>query len=118
MQIFGLFQTRGAPYVIYIDNTAELSRRHWPDWVAVEGRALERLYDWERQLYGQALHVFAQGTPHADSVTSFYGVPEERVSVVGGGANFEVLPELPSGPARAARSCSWAATGRARAARA
>jgi alpha-maltose-1-phosphate synthase len=98
VQIFGLFHTQGAPYVVYIDNTIELSRRHWPDWVPVEGRALERLYAWERGIYRDALHVFAQGTPHAESVTSFYGVPEERVSVVGGGANFEVLPELPAEP--------------------
>lgn len=95
VQIFGLFQTQGAPYVVYIDNTIELSRQHWPRWVGVEGKALERLYEWERPIYQDALHVFAQGTPHAESVVSFYGVPEERVSVVGGGANFETLPDLP-----------------------
>jgi glycosyltransferase involved in cell wall biosynthesis len=98
VQIFGLFHTQGAPYVIYIDNTNELSRRHWPEWVGVEGGALERLYAWEREVYRGALHVFAQGTPHARSAVSFYGVPEERVSVVGGGANFETLPEPPAGP--------------------
>jgi alpha-maltose-1-phosphate synthase len=96
-QVFGLFQTRGAPYVLYVDNTAELSRRHWPRWVAVEGADLERLYAWERRLYGEALHVFAQGSPHADSVVSFYGVPRERTSVVGGGANFDPLPTLEGG---------------------
>jgi glycosyltransferase involved in cell wall biosynthesis len=93
-QVFGLFQTRGAPYVLYIDNTIELSRRHWPAWVEAGPRDLERLYAWERRLYGDALHVFAQGSPHADSVVSFYGVPRERTSVVGGGANFVPLPEL------------------------
>ena len=55
---------------------------------------LERIYAWERRLYGDALHVFAQGSPHADSVVDFYGVPCERTSVVGGGANFVPLPEL------------------------
>jgi len=93
LQVFGLFHTHGAPFALYVDNTAELSRRHWPAWVAVEGRALERLYAWERRLYRDALHVFSQGTPAARSVVSFYGVPEDRVSVVGGGANFDVLPE-------------------------
>ena len=68
VQIFGLFRTRSARYVLYIDNTVELSRRHWPEWVAVEGRALERLYDWERRLYREALLVFSQGTPAARSV--------------------------------------------------
>ena len=98
VQIFGVFRTRGARYVLYIDNTIQLSRSHWPYWVPVEGRALERLYEWERRLYGDALHVFTQGTPAAQSVISFYDVPEERVSVVGGGANFDVLPDPPGGP--------------------
>ena len=97
VQIFGLFHTQGAPYVMYIDNTNELSRRHWPEWVPVEGRALERLYDWERGLYRGALHIFTQGSEHASSVVSFYGVPEERVTTVGAGANFAVLPELRHG---------------------
>jgi len=97
-QVFGLFRTRGAPYALYIDNTVELSQRHWPGWAGVEGKQLERLYDWERELYGEALHVFAQGSPHADSVISHYGVPAERVSVVGGGANFEPLPTLSRAP--------------------
>jgi starch synthase len=98
VQMFGLFHTRGAPYVLYIDNTAELSRRYWPAWTPLEGRPLERLYAWERRLYGGALHIFAQGSPHAESVVSFYGVPEGQVSVVGGGANFHPLPPLGSEP--------------------
>jgi starch synthase len=98
VQTFGLFQTRGAPYVIYTDNTAELSRRHWPAWVDVEGRALERIYEWERRLYGGALHAFTMGEAAAGSLASFYGVPEDRISVVGGGATFEVLPERSTGP--------------------
>jgi glycosyltransferase involved in cell wall biosynthesis len=95
-QVFGLFRTRGAPYVLYVDNTAQLSRRHYPPWVETSERNLQRLYDWERRLYGEARHVFAQGSPHAASVVDFYGVSSERVSVVGGGANFEPLPELGS----------------------
>jgi glycosyltransferase involved in cell wall biosynthesis len=93
VQAFGLFRTRGAPYVIYTDNTVEQSRRHWPAWVDVEGRALERIYEWERRLYRGALHAFTLGLAPAHSLVSFYGVPEERVSVVGGGATFETLPE-------------------------
>lgn len=98
VQTFGLFHTRGAPYVLYIDNTAEISHRQWPAWTPVSARALERLYAWERRLYGGALHIFAQGRPHAESVVSFYGVQPERVSVVGGGANFHPLPPLGSEP--------------------
>jgi glycosyltransferase involved in cell wall biosynthesis len=38
------------------------------------------------------------GRPAAESVVSFYGVPEERVSVVGGGFAFDELPERSSRP--------------------
>jgi glycosyltransferase involved in cell wall biosynthesis len=95
VQIFGLFRTRGAPYVIYIDNTIELTARHWPAWLHISDRELERLYAWERRLFRDSLHVFACGKPHADSVVSHYGMPDDRVSVVGGGANFEILPQVP-----------------------
>jgi alpha-maltose-1-phosphate synthase len=97
VQVFGLFRTQGAPYALYIDNTVELSRRYWPEWVPVEGRALERLYDWERRLFGDALHVFTLGGPAARSVVDFYDVPQERVTVVGGGASVDVLPDPPNG---------------------
>jgi glycosyltransferase involved in cell wall biosynthesis len=93
VQIYGIFQTQGAPYVMYVDNTVDLSRRHWPDWVDMGPRDLERVLAWERGLYNDARHVFCVGTPMAESVTSFYGVPPERVCVVGGGANFGRLPE-------------------------
>jgi glycosyltransferase involved in cell wall biosynthesis len=94
VQIYGIFQTTGAPYTIYVDNTIELSRRHWPEWVPIEGEDLEGLYEWERKLYGEAEHIFAVATPMADSLRDFYGVPAERVTVVGGGANFATLPDL------------------------
>jgi alpha-maltose-1-phosphate synthase len=93
IQNFGLFHTRGAPFVIYIDNTIELSRRHWPRWVEVDGRGLEGLYRWERSLYRDALHVFTMGGPAARSVVDFYGVAPERVTTVGAGATLESLPE-------------------------
>jgi len=97
VQVFGLFRTQGAPYALYIDNTVELSRRYWPEWVPVEGRSLERLYDWERRLYRDALHIFTLGGPAARSAVDFYEVPQERVTVVGGGASFDNLPDRPNG---------------------
>jgi starch synthase len=96
VQVFGLFHTRGAPYVLFTDNTAEVSERCWPEWSPHSGRALQRLYDWERDLYQGALHIFTQGRPAAESVVSFNGIPEDRVSVVGAGAGFDPLPTLGS----------------------
>lgn len=99
VQVFGLFHTQDAPFVLYVDNTVHLSRRHWPEWVDIQGRALDRLYAWERDLYSDALHIFTLATPAARSLIDFYGVPEDRVAVVGAGASFDELPE----PRREAR---------------
>ena len=120
VQVFGLFRTQGAPYALYIDNTVELSRRHWPEWVPVEGRALERLYDWERRLYGDALHVFTLGSPAARSVVDFYEVPQERVTVVGGRRQLRRPARSAGRPPRADRALRGerlAAQGRRRAGR-
>lgn len=93
VQVFGLFRTSGARYVLYLDNTIEVSRTEWPEWVAVEGRPLERLYAWERRLFQGAAHLFTMGGPAARSLTGFYGVERSKVTVVGGGASFDELPQ-------------------------
>jgi glycosyltransferase involved in cell wall biosynthesis len=98
VQTFGLFRTRGASYVVYTDNTIHLSRTHWPGWVHVEGRHLERLYEFERRLFRGALHSFTMGKAPAADLVDFYGVPDESVSAVGGGPAFEGLPERAGGP--------------------
>jgi glycosyltransferase involved in cell wall biosynthesis len=99
VQVFGLFRTTGARYVLYLDNTIDVSRREWPEWVAVEGWSLERLYAWERRLFNGAAHLFTMGGPAARSLTNFYGVPQDKVTVVGGGACLDELPE-PTSSAR------------------
>jgi starch synthase len=95
MQVYGLFQTRGKPYVIYTDNTHSLTCEHWPRWNTFRGRALRRWLENERRLYAEASHVFTMGTPAAESLIDYYGLAADRVSVVGGGANFDRLPAVP-----------------------
>ena len=48
----------------------------------------------ERRMLQQARHVFTMAGPAAASLRTSYGLPEERVTVVGGGVNFDVLPAL------------------------
>jgi glycosyltransferase involved in cell wall biosynthesis len=97
VQVFGLFRTTGARYVLYLDNTIDVSRREWPEWVAVDGRALERLYAWERRLFHGAAHLFTMGGPAARSLMNFYGLPQDKVTVVGGGASLDELPKPTTG---------------------
>jgi starch synthase len=90
VQVFSLFQARGAPYVVYTDNTMAITLRHNPGWAPDDpGSALA----WERRVFSEARHVFVVGRITADSMTDDYDVPEERVSIVSGGSNFHPLPE-------------------------
>jgi len=89
IQFFGLFRTEGVPYVVYTDWTHHLSRVHWPEWSPFGERELERWYALERRLYTGAAHMFPWSPIVAEDLVSFYGVPPERVTTVGVGANFE-----------------------------
>jgi alpha-maltose-1-phosphate synthase len=90
VQIFSLFQSRGAPYVLYTDNTMAITLRHNPGWAPDDPRSA---LDWERKVFGEARHLFVVGRIMADSMIEDYGVPEERISIVSGGSNFHPLPE-------------------------
>jgi len=94
MQVHALFQTRGAPYVVYIDNTHYQSVQGWSPWNPFTTRDLERWYARERAIYQQALHLFTMSETVAETLVTFYGIPAERVSNVGGGANVDALPVL------------------------
>lgn len=94
VQVHALFQTRGAPYVLYVDNTHHQSVQGWPAWNPFTAQELERWYTRERATYRQALHLFTMGEPAAESLVTFYGIPADRVTNVGGGANFDTLPML------------------------
>ncbi len=98
------WQTLPVPSVIYTDYTAVLSGKKpdagrspfTPDqrkaWVALEKQALER-----------AAHICTRGEFVRRSIIEDYGIPEDRVTSIGGGVNFGELPELnrkgePEGP--------------------
>ena len=94
LQTHALFETSDPRTVLYVDCTHRQSMEQWPAWNPLRGRALDRWLAREHRQYHDAAHIFAfyQGT--ADSLVHQYGVPAERVSVVGAGVNFERLPVL------------------------
>jgi glycosyltransferase involved in cell wall biosynthesis len=96
VQVHALFRSGGAPSIVYVDNTHRQSAEGWPPWNPLRGRALQRWYAFERATYEQAQHLFTMGEPAARSLVEDYGIPQERVSNVGAGANFEQLPPLPA----------------------
>lgn len=85
------------PYVVFIDGTASLSQRFWPDWRMSE-RAYETRVAQERRYFSQALLVATAGQHAAREVIDFYGQSPDRVIAVGGGTNI-AAPERP--PSRA-----------------
>lgn len=98
VQIFGLFQTRGAPYAMYLDNTHEITRTQWPEWSPFSESQARRWFALEQRAYLAAEHIFVTGSGVRESLATFYGVPEGRVTVVVGGVNFAELPELGDEP--------------------
>ncbi len=93
-QIHALFRTTDVPSIVYVDNTHRQTLAGWPTWNPLRGRALARWLAEEQAIYERAVHLFTMGEPAAASLRADYGIPAERVTNVGGGANFITLPNL------------------------
>jgi glycosyltransferase involved in cell wall biosynthesis len=93
VQVKGWVEPHGLPYVMYVDTTWQTVREHWPPWVPSGRRALA-LLELERRMFQAASHVFTKSNHVVGSLIDFYEVPADRVTVVGGGVNFDRLPEV------------------------
>jgi starch synthase len=100
LQCLGWVHGQPRPYALYVDQTRLMAERGWPAWMPFGRRERNEMLERERRMYTGAVHVFAMGAPGRDSLVGEYGVDPARITVVGGGVNFEELPE-PVGPAMA-----------------
>ena len=84
------------PVVLYTDNTTSITARY-PDTgrLPFKNSELGRWLDCEMQLYHRAVHICARASIVKRSLIDDYGVPAEKVSVIGGGVNLNVLPVVP-----------------------
>ena len=82
----------GPPVVIYTDFTYQLAAREdsWRN--PFTRREAQRWDELERQCYHRAAMTLTRSEYTRQSVINDYGVPPERVAVVGGGVNFVNLP--------------------------
>lgn len=94
-QNHALFGVTHSPAVLFVDCTHRQSADNWPDWNPLRGQQLQNWYDREREQYLTRDHIFAFCEATATSLTNDYGIPEERVSVVGAGPNLDGLPTMP-----------------------
>lgn len=92
VQIYGMFGTRGKPYVMFVDCTDDMTYRSWTPWSPYGAAGRKAWQTLERHAYQRAEHVFAASAVTANSLISTYGLAPGRVSVVGGGSNFSPVP--------------------------
>jgi glycosyltransferase involved in cell wall biosynthesis len=86
-----------APIVTFEDITIpQALALGYPDWLALSRRALGTALDRQRRAYDRAAACCLTTNWAADSVISDYGVPSEKVHVVGLGRNYTP----PAGPRR------------------
>jgi len=83
------------PNIIYTDYTAFLSANK-----PKTGRSpfspqqLKQWIDLERQAYQKATYIFSRSKLVRNSIIKNYGIPAQKVGVIGGGVNFATLPQL------------------------
>lgn len=87
------------PFVTYTDYTAQLSAKRpkagrspfteqqRQQWIALEG-----------QVYDRAEHIFTRSQFVGASLADDYGINADKITVVGGGVNFDKLPKLDAMP--------------------
>jgi len=100
VQVYGMFRTTGAPFVMYIDTTHAMARREWPEWSPYAGAGARLWLRAETDAYRTAEHVFAASRSAARSLQDDYGLSPDRVTVVGAGSNFFPLPPVRLRPRR------------------
>ncbi len=84
------------PNVIYTDYTAQLSANSaYSLRSPLKGKKLVKWLDYEAKAYRHAVHIFSRSEFVRQNIIHYYGIPASRVSVVGGGVNFDPFPALP-----------------------
>ncbi|GAP22666.1 glycosyltransferase family 4 protein [Leptolinea tardivitalis] len=94
-----LWKDAPIPSVIYTDYTSTLASRK-PEW----GRSplspadLAAWLSMEKKAYQRSSHICTRGQYVRQSVINDYGIPETKVTAIGGGVNFGALPEPSNRP--------------------
>ncbi len=80
------------PYAMYLDYTMALAKHNWTDWAPFPSpRAYQQWIACERRTYQQAHNLFCMSHLVKRSLIADYGVPAEKITVVGSSGNFGCL---------------------------
>ncbi len=93
IQVFGWASGQPRPYAIYVDQTRLMAERGWPAWMPFASRERAELLALERGMYEDAFHLFLMNESVGDSLVDDYDIDPSRLTVVGGGLNFDSLPD-------------------------
>jgi glycosyltransferase involved in cell wall biosynthesis len=92
LQVRNIYYPSSHPYIVFIDSTSAMANSGWTAWRPSPAlRALRHSIEL-RQFRG-AEFIFTAGHQAAASVIGDYGIPSKKVTAVGGGINFETLPD-------------------------
>lgn len=86
-------QSPAIPYVLYLDFTCALTSREWPARVPMLRSERRLWYRLETFTYQDAAAIFTRSHYAARSLHDDYGIPRDKVVVVGAGVNV-ALPDL------------------------
>jgi alpha-maltose-1-phosphate synthase len=89
------WQGQGPPLIIYTDYTAALSAQKPEAGRSPLGAEAQRRWlELEQRAYEHAAHVCVRSALVKRSLLEDYALPAEKVTVVGGGVNFDPLPQV------------------------
>ncbi len=77
----------GRRYAMYLDATAMLTRREFPEGIPLSPRAFEHWLTLERPVYESAERLFSMSDWVKDSLIADYGIDPAKIVVAGAGAN-------------------------------
>jgi glycogen(starch) synthase len=93
IHVFGMscpfWRRQTVPYVMILDYTASLARRHYPRWTPfVTAKAWRSWFDCERRAYSDAVHLFPFGNQTRRSLIEDYGIDPAKITVIGSSGHF------------------------------
>lgn len=91
--VFGWANPWRGRHVLYLDQTWRMMQAYWPPDLPPEG-PFRYLAAAERSAVRAAAHVFTMTEAAARSIVDDYGVAARRVTAVGGGFNFDCMPDV------------------------
>jgi glycosyltransferase involved in cell wall biosynthesis len=94
IHVFGLscpqWERVDIPYVYYLDHTMALAKKVWPLWLPYNAREYNAFLEYEKLAYQRATHLFSMSDFVRRSLIEDYGIPPEKITVVGSAGNFKV----------------------------